>query len=272
MGLPAYDLHLDVIGLTAGLLLLYEYGIRRLAAAYCPTDEQPVTTRKRVAFYCGLAVMLVASSWPIHDLGEQRLYLVHMVEHTALSLIVPPLLLGGMPWWFTRALLRPVLPVVKFVTKPLIALVLFNGWLAFTHVPWVVELMLTNPLFHLLSHALLFGTAIIMWWPVMDPIPDTQSLTPFGKMGYLFLQSLVPTIPASFLTLGSTPLYPIYETFPRMWGLSAMNDQVLGGLLMKIGGGLIIWGFIAWVFFSWWADEQKYTSPITVVRSDHPPS
>jgi putative membrane protein len=268
--MPAFHLHLDVIGLAVGLVVLYEYGISRLAPIYCPGDETPVTTPKRVAFHSGVAIMLIVSSWPIHDLGEQRLYLVHMVEHTALSLIVPPLLLGGMPWWLTRALVRPVLPLVRFVTKPLIALVLFNGWLAFTHVPWVVELMLTNQLFHFVSHALLFVTALIMWWPVMDPIPDTQTLTPFGKMGYLFLQSLVPTIPASFLTLGSSPLYPIYETFPRTWGLSPMNDQVLGGLLMKIGGGLIIWGFIAWVFFSWWAEEQKYTTPPVVVRSKPP--
>lgn len=264
--MPPFDLHLDVIGLVIAGVVLYEYGIRRLAPIYCPSDEAPTTVRKRIAFHGGLAVMLIASSWPVHDLGEQRLYLMHMVEHTALSLIVPPLLLGGMPWWLTRVVVRPVMPLVKFLTKPLIALVLFNGWLALTHVPAVVELMLTNELFHLVSHAGLFVTAIIMWWPVMDPIPDTQTLTPFGKMGYLFLQSLVPTIPASFLTLGSSPLYPIYETFPRTWGLGALNDQVLAGLLMKIGGGLIIWGFIAWVFFSWWAEEQRYATPPVLVR------
>jgi putative membrane protein len=268
--LPAFHLHLDVLGLAAGLVILYEYGLRRLAPTFCPRDEVAVTTRKRTAFYAGVAVMALVSSWPVHDLGEERLYLLHMVEHTGISLIVPPLLLAGMPWWLTRALVRPVLPALKLITKPLPALLLFNGWLAFTHVPWVVELMLTNSLFHLVAHVLLFTTAVIMWWPVMDPIPDTQTLTPFGKMGYLFLQSLVPTIPASFLTLGSSPLYPIYETFPRMWGLSAMNDQVLGGLLMKIGGGLIIWGFIAWVFFSWWAEEQKYETPPVVIRSDGP--
>jgi putative membrane protein len=86
-------------------------------------------------------------------------------------------------------------------------------------------------------------------------------------MGYLFLQSLVPTIPASFLTLGSQPLYPIYEELPRLWGLSAMSDQVIAGLIMKIIGGLIIWGFIAWVFFSWWNDEQKYGAVDHTVRS-----
>ena len=83
----------------------------------------------------------------------------------------------------------------------------------------------------------------------MSPLPELPQLSPFMKMGYLFLQSLVPTIPASFLTLGDNPLYTIYETLPRIWGLSAHSDQVIAGLIMKLGGGMLLWGFIAWVFF-----------------------
>lgn len=266
--LPPFEPHLDVIGLVIALAFLYEYGIRRLADHYCPKDEEPVTRGKRIVFYLGLAAILIGSGWPVHDIGESRLYMFHMIQHLLIALVAAPLLLGGMPWWLLRALVRPILPVVKFVTKPLIALVVFNVWLAFVHVPWVVELMVTNDLFHLFSHAMLFVTSVIMWWPVMDPIPDTQTLTPFGKMGYLFLQGLVPTIPASFMTLGSSPLYPIYETFPRLWDLGVMTDQIVAGLIMKIIGGLILWGWIAWVFFSWYAEEQKYETGPVVVRSD----
>lgn len=267
-GFPPFDPHLDVLGLVIALAIGYEYGIRRLADVYCPPDEVPVTNGKRVAFYTGLAALLLASGWPIHDLAESRLFMFHMIEHLLIALVVPPLLLGGTPWWLIRVLVGPILPVVKFMTKPLVALVVFNAWLAIVHVPPVEELMLTNELFHLFYHTMLFVTALIMWWPVMDPIPDTQSLTPFGKMGYLFLQSLVPTIPASFMTLGSTPLYPIYETFPELWGIDTMTDQIIAGLIMKIGMGLVLWGWIAWVFFSWWADEQKHAEGPVVVRSD----
>jgi putative membrane protein len=76
-------------------------------------------------------------------------------------------------------------------------------------------------------------------------------------MIYLFLQSLVPTIPASFLTFGRSPLYPVYETFPRIWGLSALNDQLMAGLIMKLIGGFILWGVIAAIFFRWAAREQR---------------
>ena len=61
-----------------------------------------------------------------------------------------------------------------------------------------------------------------MWWPVVSPLPEMPALSPPGQMIYLFLQSLAPTIPASFLTFGRSPLYPVYEAFPRI-GVSARS-------------------------------------------------
>ena len=265
--MPAFHLHLDILALGAALLTGYEYGVRRFADGFCPKDEVPVRPAQRLAFWAGVLLMVLVSTWPMHDIAGEHLFMFHMAEHLALSLVVPPLLLAGTPWWLMRAVVRPILPVLKVLTKPLIALVLFNGWLAVLHAPGVVNAMLTNEAFHFVAHALLFVSALLMWWPVLDPIPDTRTLTPFGKMGYLFLQSLVPTIPASFMTLGSEPLYPIYESFERLWGIRVMTDQIIAGLMMKIGGGLILWGFIAWVFFSWHANEQQYeSSPIVVTR------
>jgi len=127
--------------------------------------------------------------------------------------------------------------------------------------------MLTSSTAHFVIHGALFVTGILMWWPVIGPIPDLPRLEPFPRMGYLFLQSLVPTIPASFLTLGESPLYHIYTTMPRLWGVSALSDQVAGGLIMKIGGGLILWGFITVFFFRWWKDEQQFNERAPVAQS-----
>ena len=267
-GLPAFHLHLDVLGAIVALGVAYEYGIRRLAPSHRPADDPPLGTR-RLRFHLGLVLLFIVSSWPFHDIAEERLFAFHMVEHLVIALVAPPLLLTGTPWWLLRAAVAPILPVVRFFTRPLVALVAFNAWLAFIHVPSVVEGMDTNPVFHLFTHAVLFLTAIAMWWPVLDPIPDTQSLTPFGKMGYLFLQGIVPNIPASFMTFGTTPLYPIYATYPRLWGIDVMTDQVIAGLIMKIGGTLLLWGFIAWVWFSWVRDEQRLEpGPRLVVTED----
>jgi putative membrane protein len=91
----------------------------------------------------------------------------------------------------------------------------------------------------------------------MSPLVELPALTPPAQMMYLFAQSLAPTIPASFLTFGHTLLYPVYGTFPRIWGISALNDQLIAGLLMKLVGGFILWGFVATIFFRWHAREER---------------
>lgn len=264
----AFHPHFDVFGIAAALVVGYEYGARSLARTHGPAVGPAVTALQRVMFYCGVIIMVAASTWPLHDIGEQRLFTFHMIEHLALTLVVPPLLLAGTPSWLMRAVADPILPVLKAVTRPLFTLLFFNAWLAFIHVPAVVDLMLRNEGFHFFAHAVLFVSALLMWWPVLDPIPETKRLAPFGKMGYLFLQSLVPTIPASFMTLGVSPLYPIYTTFPRLWGIDVMTDQIVAGLIMKIGGGLILWTAIGWVFFSWYADERRAEpKPVLVTQA-----
>ena len=145
----------------------------------------------------------------------------------------------------------------RFLTRPVVALIVFNGLLLFTHWPEVVEASVGSELTHFTLHVLLFGSAIVVWWPIMSPLVELPALTPPAQMMYLFVQSLAPTIPASFLTFGHTLLYPVYGTFPRIWGISALNDQLIAGLLMKIVGGLILWGFIATIFFRWHAREER---------------
>ncbi len=257
----AFHLHLDVIGVIAALIVLYEYGLRRLAADHAPRGEVVVTRNQRIAFYASVGSLLAVATWPVHDIGEGSLFMFHMVEHLVFGLVAPPLLLLGVPWWLMRLAVKPILPVLRILTMPIVALVLFNGMLGLIHVPDVLNLMLRSEFVHFGLHSILFVTGILMWWPVIGPIPDIPKLQPFMAMGYLFLQSLVPTIPASFLALAETPLYPIYETFPRLWGISALTDQVLAGLLMKLGGGFLLWTAIAWIWFSWYRDEQQHTDP-----------
>ena len=253
----AFHLHGDVLGVVVALILGYELGLRRLAPALAPRAEPAVTRRQRLFFYSGVVSLLIVSGWPVHDIGERSLFMFHMLEHMVLGFVAPPLLLLGMPWWLLRAIVKPILPVVELLTRPIIALFVFNAVLALIHVPDVVDLMVRSSTAHFAFHVLVFATGTLMWWRVIDPIPDIAGLVPFLKMGYVFLQSLVPTIPASFLTLGSSALYPVYETMPRLWGISAHRDQIIAGLIMKLGGGLLLWGVIAGIFFRWWAEEQR---------------
>ena len=254
--MPDWHPHVDVWLLLGGLWVLYLVAWRRRAALAADAREQ--RWRRTVLFTAGMALLLLASDWPVHDLAEQRLYSIHMVQHLVYTLVAAPLIVAGLPAWMWRSLLRPapIGTVFGFLTRPVVALLVFNGVLLFTHWPEVVDASVGSEWTHFGLHVLVFGSAVVMWWPVLSPLPERPALTPPVQMVYLFLQSLAPTIPASFLTFGSSPLYPVYETFPRMWGLSALNDQLIAGLIMKIAGGLILWGFIAVIFFNWHARER----------------
>lgn len=259
MGLDAFEFHIhwDVLGLVAALVVGYVYGIRVLAERHAPRGEPVVTTRQIAWFITGIVAFLVVETWPFHDIGEQSLFTFHMIEHLTVALIVPPALLKGVPWWLLRLAIRPVIPVIRFMTGPVVAIVFFNAVLALIHVPSVLEAMLSSEPVHFVFHLLLLVSATFMWWPVIGPIPDLPKLRPEAAMGYLFLQSLVPTIPASFLTFGEEVVYKVYETFPRLWGLDVLNDQLVAGLIMKIGGGAVLWTAIAVIFFKWAAEEER---------------
>jgi putative membrane protein len=248
--------HPDVWLLLGSIWVAYTVALRR--HDWSAPRELAERRRRRTLFTVGMLTLWVGSTWPIHDLAERSLYSIHMVQHLAYTLVAAPLIVAGIPAWMWRDLLRPrpVAVVFRFLTRPVVALALFNGLLLFTHWPEVVTAAVGSEWIHFGLHVLLFGSAIVMWWPVLSPLPELPALTPPAQMLYLFLQSLAPTIPASFLTFGHTLLYPVYGTFPRVWGLSALDDQLIAGLVMKLIGGLILWGFIAVIFFNWYARER----------------
>jgi putative membrane protein len=254
MSLPPWHIHLDVIAIAVALEASYLWAVARLVPS--PVEK---TSRRHIAWFTGgVLVFLVASSWPIHDISERYLFSVHMFQHLLISLIIPPMLLLGTPPWLLRRILspRPLRWAVRNLARPFVALVLFNAVIVVTHWPLWVDLTLRHHAFHFVAHAILFGSATLMWWPVVAPLPEMPGMSYPGRMLYLFLQSIVPTVPASFLTFGSTPLYPFYAHAPRFWGLSVLTDQRIAGLIMKLGGGFVLWAVIAYVFFRWFLMEQ----------------
>jgi putative membrane protein len=245
---PSWHTHPDVWLLLGGLALLYGWA----------AQATPPSRRQAATFAGGLLALLVASDWPVHDLAEGYLYSVHMVQHLIFSLVAPPLLLLGLPApMLDRALgAGRRRAVVRKLTRPLPALLIFNAVIVASHWPvWVDATLRHHPL-HFAAHAILLTAGFIMWMPVVSPLKDMPQLHPLAKMLYLFLQSIVPTVPASFLTFGTTPLYHFYEHVPRLWGFSALTDQQIAGVIMKVIGGLYLWLVIVVVFFRWYAREE----------------
>lgn len=256
---PAWHLHLDVWGLVVALGLAYWYAERRLRPLVAP-QAHPATVGQAWRWYGGLALLAAVSSWPFHDIGETALFSVHMIEHMVLVLVVPPLLLAGIPRWIAdRTLGHPgVARVLRPAARAVPAFAIFNVVLVAIHWPLVVELMLTSTIGHFTVHALLFGAALLTWLPVVSPTPAIPRLGAPLQMLYLFLHSLIPTVPASFLTFSYAPIYPVYGDAALAWGITAVTDQTVAGLIMKLGGGLLLWGRIALIWFRWYGEERRW--------------
>ena len=200
----------------------------------------------------------MASDWPVHDLAEGYLFSVHMVQHMLITLVAAPLLLLGTPAWLARRLLPGrLLRVARQAARPVPNLFQFNAILVLSHWPFWVNATLRNHPLHFVAHALLLLSALLMWMVIVSPLPEVPRARPPMQMLYLFLQTLLPTVPASFLTFGSKPLYSFYETVPRLYGWSALSDQQVAGLIMKLVGGFYLYTIIAVIFFRWYGDEER---------------
>jgi putative membrane protein len=254
--------HPDVWLLLIGALVAYVYAIAKLGPRHAPAGEEPATKKQKLTFLAGIAIMWIGADAPIHDLAEDFLFSAHMIQHTLFSLVAPPLLLLGMPRWLLRLMFGgPVMMrIMRVLTRPLVALIVFNLVIAVTHWPALVNFSVQSEPGHFALHSLLVSSALLMWWPVVGRLPELGRLSDPGKMLYLFGQSILPTVPASFLTFADTPIYSSYASFPRLWGISATTDQMVAGLLMKIGGGLLLWSIIAVIFFKWYARENAEPS------------
>lgn len=251
-----WHLHPEVVLLVALLEGAYLYAVTGLRQRI--SDAGRVKRQQMALFSLGVLVLYIAAGSPVHDLSEEYLLSVHMTQHLLFTLVAPPLLIAGTPGWLWQALLdrSRLMPVARLLTLPLIAFALFNALQVLTHLPSVVDLALREHWFHFVVHAGLVSSAILMWWPILSPLATLPRLSYPLQMAYLFVQSLLPAVIAAFITFSTSAVYDFYEQAPRIWGLSAVEDQQIAGLIMKLAGSAILWSFMAVAFFKWYEREE----------------
>lgn len=252
---PTWALHPSVLIGTGILGALYVWGIGPLRRRH--GWGPPVPAWRVACFMAGLVVLLGSLNGPIHDLSDYYLFSVHMVQHLLLTLVLPPLLLAGTPGWLLSPLLRypGVRRAARIVTHPVAAGALFTITLAAWHTVPLYDLMMRDHDVHVFTHLLFMIAAVIMWWPVMSPVPELPPLGLGLRMLYLFVVGIPMQLVASIITFADSVLYEWYAAAPRTWGLSPLDDQKLGGLLMWVPGNLYLFGAIAVVFFIWAGQE-----------------
>ena len=258
-----YQPHPEVWLIVAVVLAFGYWVVRVIGPKAVAQDDVIVTSRQKLYFGSAVGLLWLASDWPIHDISEEYLYLVHMIQHMLITLIIPPLFLLAVPEWLARLIVSTDGTSgiwVRRLTRPVAAAVLFNVIVALTHLTAVVNFSIENGVFHYFVHLVVFLAAMLMWMPVVSPLPELRVTLP-GQMMFLFLNSVLPTVPGGFLTVADDPLYRVYNHEVRLWGLSAVQDQQAAGLIMKLGGGFYIWGVIALLFFRWVRSNEPNLRP-----------
>ncbi len=252
-----FEIHVTVLLGTLYLAGAYLLAVDPARRKY-GWEAEPVPRWRKASYLAAVAVIFLSLNGPLHTYSDQYLFSAHMVQHMLLMLVMPPfLILGVPPWLIRRALTRPaVAKTARILTHPVVAYLAYNVTFVGWHVPAAYNWALLYHNAHILQHLMFMAVAVMMWWPVVNPVPELERI-PTGPllMVYVFLFGIPTTVVSALITLSDRVVYSWYELAPRVTSLSALEDQRLGGLLMWIPGMLIFWVAISVVFFRWTRGE-----------------
>jgi len=217
----------------------------------------PVPVWRQVAFWTGIALVLVALMSPIDELGEEDLFFFHMLQHVILGDLAPLCFVVGL----TGPMLRPVLALPGFdklrvLAHPLVALPVWAINLYMWHVPWLYQTALEHSSVHALEHFMFFACGAIMWSPVVETLPAPAWFGTGAKLGYIFAVRLIEAVLGNIFMWTSTTFYPWYEHAEPTWGISAVRDQNLAGVVMMAEGSIITLAVLAWLFLRLGAEGE----------------
>ena len=240
-----------VIGLLA-------FGYRRLLGSLASNEPTAGPERWRVvSFGVALVLMWASLDWPLGPLGASYLASVHMIQFLVVGVAAPALILLGIPPQAFEGLRRHprVLAVLRGATSPLNAFVIFNIAMTVTHWPSVVDGLMPTQLGSFVLDAAWLGAGLGFWWPIIAPEPARTGFHTLGKIAYLTLNGFLIRPPFAMMIFSENPIYSIYELAPPP-AVDALNDQQLGGAVMKIGVAWIMFLGVAMVYRQWVKLEQ----------------
>jgi putative membrane protein len=212
----------------------------------------------RLSFILGLLFFYFAEGSPISLLSHE-LFSMHMTQMTIMYIVMPPLLLLGIPGWFVRPLfkIKVFRGLLTFFTRPLIILFVFNGLLSIYHVPAVFNFIMESHLYHNISHTILLLAALCMWWPVICPVEELDKVKPLHKLGYIFANGVLLTPACALIMFADATIYPMYSQVSTFSIMTPLQDQQTGGVIMKITQEVVYITAIALVFSRWFKIQRE---------------
>ena len=214
---------------------------------------------QQIAFHSGTLILVVALISPLDELGDEYLFSAHMLQHLLMMFVTAPLwLLGSLAGLIDLILPKQLVVPALWMTRPVAAFIVFTSVMYIWHFPGLYNLAQANEGVHILEHLMYIGSSLIGWWPVASQAGSIISKPPAPvSMLYLFLMTIPCTALAAILTFSSQPLYPLYVEAPRIIGLSVLEDQHMGGLLMWLPTHMVLLLALGITFFQWLNSDEN---------------
>ncbi|NDI35255.1 cytochrome c oxidase assembly factor CtaG [Chengkuizengella sediminis] len=248
-------------------------------------DSEPVKLIQKVSFLFGLFLVYLSHGGPL-DLLAHLTFTGHMIGMSVVYMVAPPFLILGLPVWFLRAFFN--LKWIKkgtFILHPIFTVLFFNAAFSIYHIPMVHDFVMIHYNVHTAYYILLFVAAMMMWWPIVCPVPEMDKIWGVKKMGYIFLNGALLTPACALIIFSRTPLYGSFND-PLIWAQALgycfpassseilnlftgpqafaftkpAEDQQLGGVIMKLIQEFMYGGFLLYTFRQWY-DKEKRNDP-----------
>ncbi|MGM8211867.1 cytochrome c oxidase assembly factor CtaG [Virgibacillus sp. W0430] len=257
---------------------------------------EPPTGKQHVNFYFGLFLLYAVKGSPI-DLLSHIMLTAHMIQMAVFYFIFPIFIYKGIPVWIWEKVVyaKAINPFFKIVTKPLIALLVFNALFSIYHIPVIFDFAKSSQIAHSSISIILIIAAFIMWWPVLSPISKLDTLKPLLKMAFLVGSAAIITIACALLIFASNPVYSAYSSEgawlqalslcvpgdvldglqfalsgPEMFSpLTMLEDQQLGGIIMKFIQEIVYGILLGRIFFRWFSKKNMEIDPIPTQLQHH---
>lgn len=289
-------LELQIFGFRALWSPFYLLFVCLLAALYFyitgpkrAEGTEPPTAIQQAMFYSGMVLLYVIKGSPVDLLGH-IMFTAHMTQMALYYLLFPILVIKGIPTWIWKKVfeMKGLGKVLTFFTKPLLSLLLFNGLFSLYHMPVIFDFAKSDEFAHAVITTVILFTAFVMWLSVFPPLGELNRLSPIMKIGFIFANGVLITPACGLIIFAGTPLYDTYsqsgawiqamslcvpanvlnDIAANLSGPSyftpmpLVEDQQLGGIIMKITQEIIFGAIIAYIFFSWFNQERDTIDPL----------
>lgn len=242
--------------ILAGVVYFYLMGPGRKFFA----ESGPVSGGTKALMITALGVYYLAQGTPINYYGHSHLFSSHMLQMSLIYLVFPPLFYLGLPHWLIKSIIeiKWIKPWLYRITHPLISVIVFNALFSFYHIPTIFNYIMEVHFLHLIYHWVLMLTAFQMWFPIFVKDPKWSRLNGLQKMVYMFANGVLLTPACALLIFTQVLVYDVYMGAPQtLFFLPSLDDQQMGGVVMKIMQEIVYGIVLAYSFFEWFRSERK---------------